>query len=59
VYLTKNEVSLRIIQLKLENEGIPVMIFDQRDSSYNTFGDMYIQVPTDFEQLALELIDQS
>lgn len=58
VYLTKDEVSLRIIQLKLENEGIPVMIFDQRDSSYNAFGDMYIQVQTELKDKALEIIEQ-
>jgi len=28
----------------LENERIPVMVIDQRDSSYNTFGLIHIQV---------------
>ncbi len=59
VYLTKDEVSLRIVKLKLENEGIPVMIFDQRDSSYNAFGDIYIQVQTELKEKALAIIEQS
>ena len=58
VYITKNEATIHIYKLKLETEGIPVMIFDQRDSSYNAFGDMYIQVPTDLEQKARELIGE-
>lgn len=57
VFQTRDEFSLRIIKLRLEDEAIPVMIFDQRDSSYTTFGDIYIQVPLEYEQRALDLIN--
>lgn len=57
VFQTRDEFSLRIIKLRLEDEAIPVMIFDQRDSSYTTFGDIYIQVPLEYEQKALDLIN--
>lgn len=30
--------------MKLEEEGIKVLVFDQRDSSYNAFGYVYLQV---------------
>lgn len=33
-----------ICKMALEEEGIPVLVFDQRDSSYNTFGDIHLQV---------------
>lgn len=58
VFQTRDELLLRIIKLRLEDEEIPVMIFDQRDSSYTTFGDVYIQVPFELEQKALNLINQ-
>jgi hypothetical protein len=57
VFLTKDEATIRIYKLKLETEEIPVMIFDQRDSSYNAFGDMYLQVPVEFEERAKALIE--
>lgn len=56
VWQTKNEHSIRILKLALESEGIPVMIFDQRDSSYNSFGDMYLQVPSEMEEVACGLL---
>lgn len=59
VYQTKSEHSLHIIKLMLEAEGIPVMVFDQRDSSYNAFGDIYLQVHIDDEERALELINSN
>ena len=33
-----------ICKMALEEEEIPVLIFDQRDSSYNVFGDIVVQV---------------
>lgn len=33
-----------ICKMALEEEEIPVLIFDQRDSSYNTFGEIHLQV---------------
>ena len=57
VYQTKNEVSIRILKMTLESEGIPVMIFDQRDSSYNSFGDMYLQVPVELEKEVFGILE--
>jgi len=44
--------------MKLENEGIRVMIFDQRDSSYNTFGYIYINVQQEDLIKAQEIIKE-
>lgn len=57
VYQTKNELSIRILKMTLESEGIPVMIFDQRDSSYNSFGDMYLQVPVELEKEVFGILE--
>jgi len=57
VYLSKSDALVQIIKLKLESEGIPVMIFDQRDSSYNSFGDISVQVLNEHVDLARELIE--
>ncbi|MFT6245765.1 MAG: hypothetical protein ACJAXI_002540 [Crocinitomicaceae bacterium] len=46
VFQTSNEYEIRIKKLLLEDENIPVMIFDQRDSSYNAFGYIYLHVRT-------------
>lgn len=44
VYQSQEEYSVRIKKLTLEDAGIPTMIFDQRDSSYNAFGYIYLHV---------------
>lgn len=44
VLITKDSYYSTISKIALEEEGIPVMVFDQRDSSYNTFGDIHLQV---------------
>ncbi len=43
-------------KLELENNGIPAIIFDQRDSSYNAFGRIYLSVPIQFYDEALEIL---
>ena len=45
--------------MKLEAHEIPAAIFDQRDSSYNAFGYLYLNVHWQDEQIALELIEES
>jgi len=57
VYLSKNDALVHIVKLKLETEGIPVMIFNQRDSSYNSFGDIYVQVQNENVKKANELLE--
>lgn len=44
VLSTSDSYYSTICKNTLEQEGIPVMVFDQRDSSYNTFGYIHLQV---------------
>lgn len=58
MFLTKNEATLRIVKLKLESEGIPTMIFDQRDSMYTPFGDISLEVLVEDREKALAIIEE-
>ncbi|MDX2360943.1 MAG: hypothetical protein QNK23_09065 [Crocinitomicaceae bacterium] len=58
VYQSADEYTIRIQKLKLESKEIPVALFDQRDSSYNAFGHIYLNVPKEFEEQALEIIKE-
>ena len=49
--------SIEIFRLKLEEEGIPVMIWDERDSSYNAFGYVHLQVLNEDQDLAKKIIE--
>ncbi len=49
--------SIEIFKLKLEDEGIPVMIWDERDSSYNAFGYVHLQVRTEDQSKAKLIIE--
>jgi len=44
VYQSMEAYSIEIRKLALEDEGIKTLTFDQRDSSYNAFGYIYLQV---------------
>jgi len=55
VFQSTDELMVTIQKLKLEDAEIPVIQFDQKDSSYNTFGYVYLQVPTELKEKA-ELI---
>ena len=57
VLQTSDEFTIRIEKLKLEGEGIPVMIFDQRDSSYNSFGYIFLNVHKKDEEAARNLLN--
>lgn len=52
-----DEYSIRIKKIQLEDEGIPAIIFDQRDSSYNSFGYIYLKVHKENESKALKLLN--
>lgn len=54
---SRDEYSVQILKLKLEDNGIPVIIFNQRDSSYNAFGYIYLNVPSKDKLKALNLIN--
>ncbi|MBL1281007.1 MAG: hypothetical protein COA33_012075 [Fluviicola sp.] len=57
VYQGTDEYSARIFKLKLEDEGIKVVFVDERDSSYNAFGYVYLKVHRENEALAKQLIE--
>jgi hypothetical protein len=57
VFQSTDEIQVRIKKMKLEDEGIPVMIFDQRDSSYNAFGYLYIDVRIEDVERATEILN--
>jgi len=57
VLQSTDEYTVRIQKLKLEDHEVPVTIFDQRDSSYNAFGYIYLNVPKEYEERALEIIN--
>lgn len=59
VLQSTDEFVIRIEKMKLEAEEIPVMIFDQRDSSYNSFGYIYLNVHKKNEEAARKLINLS
>ena len=59
VFQSTDEYIVRIYKMKLEAHEIPVSIFDQRDSSYNAFGYLYLNVRPQDEKIALELIEES
>lgn len=49
--------SVEIFKLKLEEEGIPVMIWDERDTMYNSFGYVHLQVRGEDVEKAKILIE--
>ena len=59
VHQSTDEYIVRIYKLKLEAHEIPVSIFDQRDSSYNAFGYIYLNVRAEDKEEALKLIEET
>ncbi|MCH2231035.1 MAG: DUF2007 domain-containing protein [Crocinitomicaceae bacterium] len=59
VYQSTDEYIVRIYKMKLEAYEIPVSIFDQRDSSYNAFGYIYLNVRAEDVDEALKLIEET
>ncbi len=57
VYDSHEEYTIHIKKMALEDAGIPVSIFDQRDSSYNAFGYIYLNVPVEFKEKALQVLE--
>ncbi len=54
-----DEFSARILKLKLEDENIPVQFIDERDSSYNAFGYVYLKVLAKDEERAKKIIERN
>lgn len=59
VYDSHEEYTVHIKKLALEDAGIPVTIFDQRDSSYNAFGYIYLHVPVELKEKALQVLKEN
>jgi RNase H-fold protein (predicted Holliday junction resolvase) len=57
IYQSLEPFSIEIFKLKLEAEGIPVRVWDERDSSYNAFGYVHLQVKSEFKDQAKAIID--
>ena len=58
VYDSSEEFSVHIKKMALEDAGIPVTIFDQRDSSYKAFGYISIHVPSELKEEALLVLKE-
>ncbi len=56
VLLTRDEVRATMARDILTNEGIPAVVMNQKDSTYNAFGDLAVYVPEASEEKALDLI---
>ncbi len=57
IFQSADEYMVSIQKLKLEDAEIPVIEFNQQDSSYNAFGYIYLQVPTELIDKATQIID--
>lgn len=49
--------SIEIAKMRLEDEGIRCIVFNQKDSSYNAFGYIYLQVFVEDVERAKELLE--
>jgi len=56
VLLTRDEVRAIMAKDILNNEGIPAVVLNQKDSTYHAFGDLSVFVPEASEEKALDLI---
>ena len=59
VYKGTDEFSARILKTKLESYGIEVSYTDDRDSSYNAFGYVYLRVLKENKERAEEIINST
>ena len=59
VYQSPEEYIAHIKKLILEDAGIEVRFSDQRDSSYNNFGYVHLQVKKKFEEQAQLLLKEN
>jgi Putative prokaryotic signal transducing protein len=58
IYSTPSTFEASAIQGNLESQEVPCIIYNQRDSAYNTFGMVHIKVPEDYRQQAFDIINQ-
>ena len=56
VYFTAHEYKADIAKEILENEGIKVVVLNQHDSTYQSFGEISLYVADEDEEKAVELL---
>jgi hypothetical protein len=56
VFSTDNPIRAELVKGVLEQEGMPVILLDKRDSSYNNFGEKEIYVDQEHVLLAIKII---
>ena len=57
VYRSMDVYSVLIRQMKLEEEGVKVRVFNQLDSSYNNFGDAGLEVLRSEKTKAMNILE--
>ena len=55
-FTTINEYEAEIAKDILENEGISVVVINQKDTAYKTFGEIYVYVQEENAERADELL---
>ncbi len=58
IYQSKFSHSIEIVKMRLQDEDIPVQIWNQMDSSYQAFGEIHINVKKEDEERAKRIIDE-
>ena len=56
VFTTTRELEAEIVKDLLDEERIPAVILNQKDSSYQTFGDISVMVSRDDQEEAKKVI---
>ena len=59
LYTTRNYAEANIIKGMLEENNILVVILNKLDSSYLTFGEIELYVPSHLKDIAKQLLDKS
>jgi len=59
LYTTRNYAEANIIKGMLEENNIEVVILNKLDSSYLSFGEIELYVPTHLKDIAKQLLDKS
>jgi hypothetical protein len=58
IYFSGDEYKVLIARDLLEENGINAVIMNQKDSSYNSFGDVELYIEEEDEEEALRILDQ-
>jgi hypothetical protein len=56
IYMTVYEYRVEMAREILENEGIDVVIMNQKDTAYQAFGEIYVYVKEENAERAVELL---